>query len=575
MPDSNKVTVLLADEDSLRRDGLASVLAANPELVVVAGCADGQSALDKIRDLRPEVAVIDLNLPGLHGIELVRRVRREFPETKTIILSGTRDDEIVREVVRAGADAYLLKNGPARYLTDAINYVRDGGQYFSPQLHRDGRDRHLREEIPPRPAYNPPSELMTDEAASDRMYRSQDGAWYNERRDSDRPRPRKHPLRRTSDPERFRERIREETSRELRDRDYDIMAQMADGIRPILDRLDEIENRVIEMEEGDEPLPASPRSWLSDQLADTLSGGSRYGGSMRGGGGRGGAELEARLPQMIEEVVTRRFHSMAGQLHEQIEEQHVRTLESFVKNIQVKLLQRVSVLEQNMSHQTEAMLQLREYNQRTEDNLSRLISGVDKLATDLPKRLANAKAEGGEGTGAEASEGRESRDNKEAKDSGAKAGSGSPGKSKRTGPPSAKRLIPKIFWAAAVLATVGGGVYWRQHHHSTTDPASSSATDSTKPDDTSNTTGKPILSGAPTTEAKLVPPPANADAKTKLDAAARYMEKKDYAQAESIFRQVKQSEPRNVDAIKGLASVLYRQDKIEESTAVLDELPKN
>src|SRR5580704_15689843 len=118
MPDPQKITVLLADEDSLR----------------------------------PDVAVVDLNLPGLHGIELVRKIRGEGLETKVIILSGTMDEEIVREVVRAGADAYLLKNGPARHLTDAISYVRDGGQYFSPQLRRDGRDRHLLEEptrIPP------------------------------------------------------------------------------------------------------------------------------------------------------------------------------------------------------------------------------------------------------------------------------------------------------------------------------------------------------------------------------------------------------------------------------------------
>ena len=98
--------------------------------------------------------------------------------------------------------------------------------------------------------------------------------------------------------------------------------------------------------------------------------------------------------------MTRRFQSMAGKLQEEIEEQHVRTLETFVKNIQVKLVQRVSVLEQNMQHQAEAMLQLREYNQRTEDNLSRLISGVDKLAHELPKRLSAAQQPEAEGVAA-------------------------------------------------------------------------------------------------------------------------------------------------------------------------------
>src|ERR1700679_3221640 len=148
MPDTQKITVLLADEDALRRDGLAAVLRENGGIEVLAGCSDGPTALHQIRDLHPDGAIFDLNLPVLHGIELVRRIRGEILPTKIIILSGTMDDEIVREVVRAGADAYLLKNGPARHLTDAINYVRDGGQYFSPQLRRDGRDRHLLEEPP-------------------------------------------------------------------------------------------------------------------------------------------------------------------------------------------------------------------------------------------------------------------------------------------------------------------------------------------------------------------------------------------------------------------------------------------
>ena len=134
MTSSEKITILLADEDALRRDGLAAVLRGTPHFEVIAQCPDGEAALDQIRRLRPDVAVVDLNLPRLHGIELVRRVRGDLLGTKIVILSGTTDDDIIREVVRAGGDGYLLKNGPARHLIDAISYVRDGGQYFSPQL---------------------------------------------------------------------------------------------------------------------------------------------------------------------------------------------------------------------------------------------------------------------------------------------------------------------------------------------------------------------------------------------------------------------------------------------------------
>src|SRR6185312_6900649 len=236
----------------------------------------------------------------------------------------------------------------------------------------------------------------------------------------------------------------------LRDRDYEIMSKMAraEGIGPLLDRLDEIEGRVMEMEAGDEPLPADPREWLSRELAETLEdsrdSGPRGGG--RGGGSRMSArEMEARLPQMIEEAVTKRFQSMAGKLQEEIEEQHVRTLETFVKNIQTKLVQRVSVLEQNMSQQAEAMQQLREYNQRTEDNLGRLLSGVDKLATELPKRLAAAQAE----AIAEPAQSAPEEGPKETKKE----------KEKKAPRGPAKNLGPKIFWAVMGIAIVVGGVY--------------------------------------------------------------------------------------------------------------------
>ena len=79
-----------ADEDALRRDGLASVLRENAEIEVLAGCSDGQTALDEIRDLRPDIAIVDLNLPVLHGIDLVRRIRGESLGTKIILVSGTR-----------------------------------------------------------------------------------------------------------------------------------------------------------------------------------------------------------------------------------------------------------------------------------------------------------------------------------------------------------------------------------------------------------------------------------------------------------------------------------------------------
>jgi DNA-binding NarL/FixJ family response regulator len=502
MANSEKITILLADEDALRRDGLAAVLRATAQFEVIAQCPDGEAALEQIRKLRPDVAVVDLNLPRLHGIELVRRVRAETPGTKIVILSSTDDEDIIREVVRAGGDAYLLKNGPARHLIDAISYVRDGGQYFSPQLRRDGRDRHLLEETP---------RVPSDRATRDSRYGKVN------------PPAGRSDERLTSDPQRLRERLREDSATgNLGERDYEILSLMADGIRPILDRLDEIEGRVGEMETGDAPVPSNVRNWLSTQIADTFQ-------DPRSTTRDVALDLEARLPQLIEEAVTARFHNMASRLQQEIEETHVRTLETFVRNIQVKLVQRVSALETDMSKQAEAMNQLREYSQRTEDNLSRLITGVDKLAQELPKRL-QAAAE--------------------------------PPPPPASGPKSARRKSSRSFspmWAwigSAVVVAGGFGVTRLLQRTKTADPVPSSAM-------AANAAAKPVA------------PAASADSKTKMQAAGQYTERKDYSTAEDIYKQVLKAEPDNVDAMKALASVLYREDKIDESAAILDKLPRN
>jgi len=389
-------------------------------------------------------------------------------------------------VVRAGGDACLLKNGPARHLVDAISYVLDGGRYFSPQLRRDGLDRHLLEEKP----------LLASE--------------------------------------RLRERLRENSRTEnLAERDYEILDMMAEGIRPMLDRFDEIEIRVVEMETGEALVPANVRGWLNNQIADTIADTLQDSRSPGRDVALGGTfnDLEARLPQLIEEAVTSRFHNMAGKLQQEIEDTHVRTLETFVKNIQVKLVRRVSALETDMSKQAEAMNQLREYSERTEDNLSRLISGVDRLAQELPKRLAAPQA------------------------ASLSAPDPQPGRCRKT----SRAFSPKVFWitvpAILIIVLAAFQVPKLLNGRKSVDSTAGSAAD-------------------PSAPSKPVAPPAGADTKTMLQAAGEYTERKNYTMAEGIYKQVLKAEPNNVDAMTALASVLYREDKIEESAAILDKLPK-
>jgi len=130
-------TVVLADDHAIVREGFASLCEANG-MRVVGQCSDGAMALETILAMEPDFAILDLNMPGMTGIEAVRRLRNGGCPSKLMILSISRDDKTVIEALRAGADAYLLKDGPTRHLLEAITYVRDGGQYVSPLLRGAG-----------------------------------------------------------------------------------------------------------------------------------------------------------------------------------------------------------------------------------------------------------------------------------------------------------------------------------------------------------------------------------------------------------------------------------------------------
>jgi len=133
MNNPKPTTVVVADDQALIREGLVLVCQTQ-NLQVVGQCADGMTALDAIRSLRPDFALLDLNMPKLTGLQVVRKVREAEIPTRCIILTISKDDGAIREALKIGANGYVLKDGPPRHITDAINYIRDGGVYVSPLL---------------------------------------------------------------------------------------------------------------------------------------------------------------------------------------------------------------------------------------------------------------------------------------------------------------------------------------------------------------------------------------------------------------------------------------------------------
>src|SRR5712692_6274516 len=135
MSENGKIHVLLADDHVIVREGIAALLSAEPDLAIIGQASEGNQALEMIHALRPDVAILDLNMPKLHGIEVIRRTRKWNTQVRMGVLSISRDQKIVAEALKIGANAYLLKDGPPRHLVEAIHIIMDGGIYISPLLH--------------------------------------------------------------------------------------------------------------------------------------------------------------------------------------------------------------------------------------------------------------------------------------------------------------------------------------------------------------------------------------------------------------------------------------------------------
>jgi DNA-binding NarL/FixJ family response regulator len=137
------VRVLLADDDTLVRAGLAVVLGTATDLTVVAEAADGIEAVDLCLRHTPDVALMDVRMPGIDGIEATRRVVATRPDIKILILTTFRDDEYVYGALRAGASGFLLKRASPERLLDAVRTVAAGEALLDPSVTRDLIQRFL------------------------------------------------------------------------------------------------------------------------------------------------------------------------------------------------------------------------------------------------------------------------------------------------------------------------------------------------------------------------------------------------------------------------------------------------
>jgi two-component system response regulator NreC len=128
------ISVLIADDHGLIRAGLRALLQGVAEISVVGEAEDGYAALRRISELKPDIVLMDISLPGLSGLEATRQVREISPTTRVLVLTVHEDEGMLRESIRAGAHGYILKRAADSDLLQAIRVVSQGDMYIYPSL---------------------------------------------------------------------------------------------------------------------------------------------------------------------------------------------------------------------------------------------------------------------------------------------------------------------------------------------------------------------------------------------------------------------------------------------------------
>jgi two-component system nitrate/nitrite response regulator NarL len=138
-----KVGVVIADDHPLYREGIERALGSDPDLELLASCSNGRDAVAAIERLRPAVALLDLSMPDLDGLEVLALIKEACLDTRPLFLSGHLEPERVRQALAAGAAGYLLKDEPATEIRRAVAIVADGTTVISERVQRELLSRFL------------------------------------------------------------------------------------------------------------------------------------------------------------------------------------------------------------------------------------------------------------------------------------------------------------------------------------------------------------------------------------------------------------------------------------------------
>jgi len=131
---TNKIGVYIADDHAILREGLAALVARESDIHIVGQTGDGLAVVGQVADLRPDVAVVDIGMPGLNGLDVCRELTRKVKQTAVLILTMESDEEFIVAALENGAAGYLTKDAASQQLSEAIRAVARGELYLAPGL---------------------------------------------------------------------------------------------------------------------------------------------------------------------------------------------------------------------------------------------------------------------------------------------------------------------------------------------------------------------------------------------------------------------------------------------------------
>ncbi len=144
----SRITVLVADDHTIVRKGICSLIDGKADIEVVGEAEDGREAIDKVTALSPDVVLMDITMPHLNGLEATRQIKKMFPQIKILALTMYTNEEYILQILQAGASGYVVKQAAPAELLSAILAVYRGDTFLSPPISKTIIDEYLKHTIP-------------------------------------------------------------------------------------------------------------------------------------------------------------------------------------------------------------------------------------------------------------------------------------------------------------------------------------------------------------------------------------------------------------------------------------------